>query len=48
MDIKPASFYPKPKITVPYYYSIQKNFIQINDPNNLEKIKGFFNQRRKC
>ena len=48
-DIKPASFYPKPKIdsSLLLFYP-KKNFIQINDPNNLEKItRIFFNQRRK-
>ena len=48
-DIKPESFYPKPKIdsSLLLFYP-KKNFIQINDPNNLEKItRIFFNQRRK-
>ncbi len=48
-DIKPEAFYPKPKIdsSLLYLYP-KKNFIKINDPNNLEKItRVFFNQRRK-
>ena len=48
-DIKPGAFYPKPKIesTLLFFYP-KKNFIKINDPNNLEKVtRIFFNQRRK-
>ena len=48
-DIKPESFFPKPKIesTLLFFYP-KKNFIKINDPKNLEKItRIFFNQRRK-
>ena len=48
-DIKPGAFSPKPKIdsTLLFFYP-KKNFIKINDPNNLEKItRVFFNQRRK-
>ena len=48
-DIKPDSFYPKPKIdsSLLFFYP-KKNFIKIEDPNNLEKItRIFFNQRRK-
>ena len=48
-DIKPESFYPKPKInsSLLFFYP-KKNFIQIENPNNLEKItRIFFNQRRK-
>ena len=48
-DIKPESFYPKPKIdsSLLLFYP-KKNFIKIKDPNNLEKItRIFFNQRRK-
>ena len=48
-DIKPESFYPKPKIdsSLLFFYP-KKNFIKINDPNNLEKVtRVFFNQRRK-
>ncbi len=48
-DIKPASFFPKPKIdsSLLFFYP-KKSFIKINDPNNLEKVtRVFFNQRRK-
>ena len=48
-DIEPSAFYPKPKInsSLLFFYP-KKNFLKINDPNNLEKItRIFFNQRRK-
>ena len=48
-DIKPEAFTPKPKIdsSLLLFYP-KKNFIKINNPNNLEKItRTFFNQRRK-
>ena len=48
-DIKPEAFSPKPKIdsSLLIFYP-KKNFIKINDPNNLEKVtRVFFNQRRK-
>ena len=48
-DIKPEAFYPKPKIdsSLLFFYP-RKDFIKINDPNNLEKItRIFFNHRRK-
>ena len=48
-DIKPQAFYPKPKIdsTLLFFYP-KKNFIEINDVVNLEKVtRIFFNQRRK-
>ena len=48
-DIKPAAFYPKPKVdsSLLFFYP-KKNFVKINDPSNLEKItRIFFNQRRK-
>ena len=48
-DIKPGSFYPKPKIdsSLLFFYP-KKNFVKIDDPNNLEKVtRVFFNQRRK-
>ena len=48
-DIRPVSFYPRPKInsTLLLFYP-KKNFVKINDPNNLEKItRIFFSQRRK-
>ena len=48
-DVKPTSFSPKPKINSSLlFFSPKKNYIKINDPNNLEKItRIFFNQRRK-
>jgi len=48
-DIKPEAFSPKPKIdsSLLLFYP-KKNFINIRDPNKLEKItRIFFNQRRK-
>ena len=48
-DIKPESFFPKPKVdsSLLFFYP-KKNFVKINNPNNLEKItRIFFNQRRK-
>ena len=48
-DIKPSSFFPKPKIDSSLLiFNPKKNFIKIKNPNNLEKItRIFFNQRRK-
>ena len=47
-DIKPGSFFPKPKINSSLLFFSPKNkFTEIN-PKNLEKItRTFFNQRRK-
>ena len=48
-DIKPHAFSPQPKIdsSLLLFYP-NKNFIKIENPNNLEKItRVFFNQRRK-
>ena len=48
-DIKPQAFSPKPKIdsSLLFFYP-KKNFLKLNDPNNLEKVtRVFFNQRRK-
>ena len=48
-DVKPEAFFPKPKIlsSLLLFYP-KKNFVKINDPNNLEKVtRIFFNQRRK-
>ena len=48
-DIKPEAFSPKPKInsSLLFFYP-KKNWVKINDPNNLEKVtRVFFNQRRK-
>ena len=48
-DIKPNSFNPKPKIESSLlFFSPKKNFFEIKDPSNLEKItRIFFNHRRK-
>ena len=48
-DIKPNSFYPKPKIDSSLlFFTPKKNFYKIKDPNSLEKItRIFFNNRRK-
>ena len=48
-DINPEAFSPKPKVnsSLLFFYP-KKNWIKINNPNNLEKItRVFFNQRRK-
>ncbi len=48
-DIKPDAFSPKPKVdsSLLFFYP-KKNFVKINNPNNLEKVtRVFFNQRRK-
>ncbi len=48
-DIKPNAFYPRPKIdsTLLLFYP-KKNFVNIKNSNNLEKVtRIFFNQRRK-
>ena len=48
-DIKPESFSPRPKIDSSLlFFSPKKNFYNIKDPKNLEKVtRIFFNQRRK-
>ena len=48
-DITPEAFKPKPKIfSSLLFFHPKKNFIKINDSNNLKKItRIFFNQRRK-
>ena len=48
-DINPECFVPKPKIKSTLLEFIpKKNFIEFNNPRNLEKITNlFFNQRRK-
>ena len=42
-DIKPGSFSPKPKIdsSLLFFYP-KKNFVKIDDPNNLEKVTRVF------
>ena len=48
-DISPESFSPRPKIKSSLiHFTPKKNFIEIEDPLNLEKItRIFFNHRRK-
>ena len=48
-DIKPSSFYPKPKVNSSLLIlSPKKNFFKLKDPRNLERItRVFFSQRRK-
>tara|TARA_B100000902_G_scaffold393902_1_gene449094 strand:+ start:792 stop:1580 length:789 start_codon:yes stop_codon:yes gene_type:complete len=49
IDIKPASFFPKPKVESSLLiFSPKKNFLKLKYPSNLEKItRIFFNHRRK-
>jgi 16S rRNA (adenine1518-N6/adenine1519-N6)-dimethyltransferase len=49
MDIKPQSFSPRPKIDSSLLlFTPKKNFFELKDPRNLEKItRIFFSQRRK-
>ena len=48
-DISPESFSPRPKIqTTLIHFTPKKNFVDIKDPLNLEKItRVFFSHRRK-
>ena len=48
-DIKPSSFFPRPKIDSSLLiFKPKKNFFKIENPKNLEKItRIFFNHRRK-
>ena len=48
-DIKPSSFYPKPKVDSSLlFFKPKKNFYSFKNPKNLEIItRVFFNQRRK-
>jgi len=48
-DIKPEAFSPKPKVdSTLLLFSPKKNFVKINNPDNLEEVtRVFFNQRRK-
>jgi 16S rRNA (adenine1518-N6/adenine1519-N6)-dimethyltransferase len=48
-DIKPEAFSPRPKVdSTLLLFSPKKNFIKINNPDNLEEVtRVFFNQRRK-
>ena len=49
IDIKPASFNPRPKVnSTLLFFSPKKNYFDFKDPHNLEKItRIFFNHRRK-
>ena len=49
IDIKPSSFFPKPKVESSLlFFSPKKNFYRLRNPLNLEKItRIFFNKRRK-
>ena len=49
IDIKPNSFFPKPKVDSSLLmFSPKKNFYSIKDPKSLEMItRTFFNHRRK-
>jgi len=48
-DIKPTSFYPKPKIdSTLLFFTPKENYFKIKSPKNLEKItRIFFSNRRK-
>ncbi len=48
-DVKPDSFFPKPKInSTLLLFNPKKNFVKINEPKNLEIVSRiFFNQKRK-
>jgi 16S rRNA (adenine1518-N6/adenine1519-N6)-dimethyltransferase len=48
-EIKPEAFSPRPKVdSTLLLFSPKKNFIKINNPDNLEEVtRVFFNQRRK-
>ena len=49
MDIKPSSFFPRPKIdSTLLVFSPKNNFFKLSNAKNLEMItRVFFNQRRK-
>ena len=49
IDIKPNSFFPKPKIDSSLLiFSPKEKFFEIKNPKNLEMVtRIFFNQRRK-
>ena len=48
-DVKPSSFFPKPKInSTLLLFKPKKDYLNFNDSKNLEKItRVFFNHRRK-
>ncbi len=49
MDIKPSSFFPKPKIqSTLLFFTPKKKIFKMQNPKNLEKVtRIFFSQRRK-
>ena len=49
IDIKPSCFLPRPKInSTLLIFTPKKNFLELKDPNSLEKItRIFFSHRRK-
>ena len=49
IDVKPNSFFPKPKVhSTVLEFLPKKQIYKIKDPKNLEKVtKVFFSQRRK-
>ncbi len=49
IDVKPESFYPKPKIDSSLlFFTPKKKFFELKNPKNLETLtRVFFNQRRK-
>ena len=48
-DIKPTSFFPKPKVDSSLlFFTPKKKFFELKDPKNLEHVTNvFFSQRRK-
>ena len=48
-DVKPSSFFPKPKINSSLlYFTPKKKYLNFKDPKNLEKLtRIFFSHRRK-
>ncbi len=48
-DIKPSSFYPKPKVESSLLvFTPKKKYFKLKDPKNLETVtRVFFNERRK-
>jgi len=49
IDIKPQCFSPSPKVDSSLlFFSLKENFLNLDNPHNLEKItRVFFNHRRK-
>ena len=48
-DVKPISFFPKPKVeSTVLFFEPKKNFYEFKNPKNLEKVtRTFFMHRRK-